>query len=249
MRAIFPAILLAIGAALLLAGCGGDAPSRQMARVNAADHQAFWLWAGVKPQPVLAQAKTLYVLEAELQAAAPDRWQSRLAATPKPDRAINPPMLWIVYRVETLRWSPVLYDRLIADVARWRAAGNQVQGVQIDFDSQTRHLDQYAGFLRDVRRRLPSDVQLGITGLLDWGAHADPDALNALGDVVDDFVLQTYQGRQTIANYQAYLDQLHRLRVPFRIGLVQDGAWDAPLSLAQNPYFRGYVVFLVNPRS
>ena len=36
------------------------------ASVNAADYDAFWLWAGVTPQPVLARARSLYIL--------PKRW-------------------------------------------------------------------------------------------------------------------------------------------------------------------------------
>ncbi len=230
---------------LFLAGCfsANDAPTGKDSRVNAADYDAYWLWAGVQPQPVLDQAKTLYILEAELQAVAPGVWQSRLANTPRTNAAT----VWITYRVETLRWTPDLYDRLPADVARWRAAGNRVTGVQIDFDAKTQYLNEYAAFLSRLRRKLPPDIRISITGLLDWGANGDPDALNALAQTVDDIVLQTYQGRTTIPGYQAYLDQLGRMRVPFRIGLVQGGEWAAPSTLARNPYFRGYVVFLVNP--
>ena len=130
---------------------------------------------------------------------------------------------------------------------RWRAAGNRVVGVQIDFDARTRHLDEYADFLRDLRRRLPPDCRLGITGLLDWSANGAPEGLEALAGVVDEIVLQIYQGRHVIPGYAAYLARLDRLRVPFRIGLLQGGEWTSPPSLAEHPFFRGYVVFLLNP--
>jgi len=64
--------------------------------------------------------------------------------------------------------------------------------------------------------------------------------------VVDEVVLQTYLGRHTIAGYRAYLGQLDRLRFPFKLGPVEDGAWTAPPGLDANPWFRGYVVFLLN---
>jgi hypothetical protein len=251
IRAAFWAFLLCL-AGCGLAGCDWvrhpDTPSETSGpRVDARDYDAFWLWAGVQPQPVLAQAKRLYILEAELLAADPGRWQSRLAATPRARAVKSPPALWISYRVETMRWDAVLYERLTADVMRYRRAGHKVAGIQIDFDAETRFLGDYASFLRDLRRRLPADVKLGITGLLDWGANGDPDALNSLGGVVDDVVLQTYQRRSTIPNYQDYLDDLDRMRIPFRIGLVQGGVWAPPASLKHNPNFRGYVVFLVNP--
>ena len=35
--------------------------------VTAEDYQAFWLWAGVKPQPVLRQAQEMYLLAGEVR--------------------------------------------------------------------------------------------------------------------------------------------------------------------------------------
>ncbi len=235
-----------LAASAALAACSSvEKPAADgQARVDAARHDAFWLWAGVDPPPLLAQARTLYILEAEYLASADGRWQSRRAATPRAPHAT----LWIVYRVESLRWPERLYARLSTDLARYRAAGNRVAGIQIDFDANTRYLDEYAVFLRDLRRRLPRDAQLSITGLMDWGAQADPEALNALGSAIDELVVQTYQGRHSIPDAHAYARSLERLRQPFRVGLVQHGLWREPDNLRRNPYFRGYVVFLVNDR-
>jgi hypothetical protein len=140
-----------------------------------------------------------------------------------------------------------VYGQILARLSRWRAAGDPVVGVQIDFDSGTRHLADYAVFLRDLRARLPADCRLSITGLLDWSSQGDSDALDALGGVVDEVVLQTYQGRHTIPGYEAYLARLSRMTIPFKIGLVEGGDWTTPPDLAANPWFRGYVVFLKNP--
>jgi hypothetical protein len=82
--------------------------------------------------------------------------------------------------------------------------------------------------------------------LLDWSANGDPEELRAIGDSVDELVLQVYQGRHTIPGYARYLKRLDRLGIPFRIGLVQGGDWKAPATLSSNPDFRGFVVFLVN---
>jgi len=211
-------------------------------RVDAADHDAFWLWAGVRPQPVLARAKTLYLLDGEVKAAPSVRLAAQRAATPR----IRHAEVWMVYRVETLRWTPAINAKLLARLRAWRAAGNRVVGVQIDFDARTRHLDEYAGFLRDLRTRLPADCRLGITGLLDWSANGDPAQLQALAGTVDEVVLQIYQGRHVIPGYRDYLARLDRLRMPFRIGLLQGGEWAPPPDLERHPWFRGYVVFLRN---
>jgi len=206
-------------------------------------YDAVWLWAGVRAQPALATARRLYLLQGQIEATNPVRYAAQRAAIPR----LGHREVWMVVRVETLAWLPAIYDQLLAALGRWRAAGSRVVGVQIDFDARTKHLEEYASFLRGLRARLPRDCRLGITGLLDWSANGDPRGLDALAGVVDEAVLQIYQGRQVIPGYQAYLAKLDRLKLPFRIGLLQGGEWQPPEGLEANPYFRGYVTFLVNP--
>ena len=121
------------------------------------------------------------------------------------------------------------------------------KSLQIDFDAHTHRLEEYAAFLKDLRQRLPADYKLGITGLLDWSSHGDPQGLDALAGAVDEVVLQIYQGRHVIPGYEQYLARLDRLKIPFRIGLLENGEWQQPANLASNLYFRGFVVFLLNP--
>lgn len=227
-------------AALALLG----ACQQRETRVGAAQYDAFWLWAGVEPQAVLRRATTIYVLQGEVRDTANPRLLSLRPGTPN----IGHAELWIVYRAETLDWGDDIIPQIIADLTRWKAAGNRVKGVQIDFDAATRGLAGYAAFLRGLRARLPRDAQLSVTGLLDWSSQGDSADLNALAGVVDEVVLQSYQGRETIPDYEAYLDSLKRLEMPYKIGLVQNGKWRAPPDLARDPDFKGYVVFLLNPK-
>lgn len=218
-------------------------PDPQSGTVDATQYESFWLWAGVKPQPVLNRAKTIYMLGAEIRASDPRGLEILRPSPPKVDSAD----IWFVIRLETLDLDDSQYDRLIDLAKKWDAAGNNLTGVQIDFDANTRGLDGYATFLRDFRARLPVQYQLGITGLLDWSANGDPAELKDLADTIDEAVFQTYQGRETIAGYDQWLRNLSDLPMPFRIGLVQNGNWREPDGLGKNPNFRGYVVFLLNP--
>lgn len=211
--------------------------------VDAAQYDAFWLWAGVTPQPVLGRAKTIYILQGEIRDVRTVRLISLRPGVPDVRHA----KLWIVYRTETLEWGDDIVPQIRADLARWQAAGNKVEGVQIDFDAATRGLGGYAEFLRTLRSRLPTDAKLGVTGLLDWSSQGDVTDLNALAGVVDEIVLQSYQGRHTIPGYQTYLSRLSRLDMPYKIGIVQNGQWRPPLALRNDPDFKGYVVFLLNP--
>jgi len=232
------------GAALLLVF---SAPAR--AAVLATDYDAFWLWGGVAPQPALTRARSVYLLQGQISAPSDAVAATEVTAQGVSVTPLRQTELWLVYRALTLRWSPRVEATLIAQLRRWRAAGNTVRGIQIDFDARTRHLQDYARFLRELRARLPADCQLSITGLLDWSTNASPAAIDGLRGTVDEVVVQTYQGRHTIADYAAYLPKVARLRLPFKIGIVQGGEWRAPAQLARNPWFRGYVVFLLNPRA
>lgn len=218
------------------------------AAVDARDHDAFWLWSGVASQPVLDQAKTVYVLQGQIFAPRRDRQRVDFIAQGMSVTRLPQQELWIVYRAHTLRWPESVYRQLFGQVQRWQDAGNAVTGIQIDFDARTRYLQDYVTFLKDLRGRMPARYKLSITGLMDWSSHADPEAIGQLKGVVDEVVVQTYQGRRSIDNYAAYLPRVSRLGVPFKIGLVQGGDWEAPGYLQRSAWFRGYVVFLVNPR-
>ena len=229
------------GLLLALAACGqAEAP-----QVNAGDYHAFWLWGGVRTQPVLQQAELLYLLQGEVKTRS---GQGVLVAQGLPPSRLKVPGLWLSYRVATLDWSAGVVRDLLRQRAAWQAYGNQVVGIQIDFDAATPKLADYARFLRQLRQQLPADCRLSITGLLDWGANGDLATLNGLSGVVDELVVQTYRGRHTVTDYQSYLPALQQLTLPFKLGLVQHGAWqpDWQRTFRRQPNYRGEVVFLVN---
>lgn len=223
--------------------------SAAAATVDASKYDAFWLWSGVRPQPVLKRAHCVYVLQGQIEANRGDESKVHFIAQGGAVPHDQPVEVWLAYRVHTLHWTPREYEILIAQLHRWRQAGNKVIGVQIDFDARTLHLQEYLEFLRSLRRQLPSGYRLGITGLLDWSSRADPGEVNQLRGIVDEVVVQTYQGRHTIENYSAYLPRVSQLTLPYKIGLIQGGNWDPPAYIAASPGFRGYVIFLQNSRA
>ena len=95
---------------LVLTSCGGAQPDR----VDARDYDAFWLWAGVEPQPALDRAKTIYILAAEIKGAPEGRYVDLRPAVPRVAHA----RVWIVYRVETLDWDARVIPRILRDLER-----------------------------------------------------------------------------------------------------------------------------------
>jgi hypothetical protein len=221
----------------LSAGCAREAPSR----VDPAQHDAFFLWAGVRPPAVLGRARTIYILDGEVRAGDNRRILPLRPEAPRVRHA----EVWLTVRTERIDWAEPVFAQLLAHAARWERAGTRLVGVQIDFDARTRGLAGYARFLAELRRRLPAKYRLSVTGLMDWSANGDAAQLARLRGVIDEVVIQTYQGRRTIPGYEGYLASLARLPIPYRIGLVEGGEWRPPATLTADPEFRGYVVFLL----
>jgi hypothetical protein len=212
-------------------------------RVVAREHRAFFLWPGVSPPEWLKQAREVYLLAGEVRHRRGTPFVP-LRATPR----VAGPALWLVVRVERLDWEEIIYHQVLHALTLWEAAGNRIEGLQIDFDSATRGLDRYAAFLAALRQRLPPRWRLSITGLMDWSAGGDPGALQQVAGSIDDLVIQTYQGRHTIPGYERYIEGLRKLAMPYRLGLVEGGSWREPSTLANDPNFHGYVVFLLSTR-
>lgn len=213
------------------------------ATVKARDYDAFYVWPGVRPAEGLRE-KTLYLLDGEVRRDGPPQLVRLRMGVPRlPDRTV-----WLVVRTDRLDWDERTYATVLSDMTKWQEAGNAIAGLQIDFDAATRGIDRYGEFLSDLRRRLPQQWRLSVTGLMDWSAHGDPKALVKLSQTIDEVVVQTYQGRTTIPGYEAYFRRMEGFPIPFRVALVEGGAWEAPAMLARHPQFRGYVVFLLNAR-
>lgn len=232
---------MALLAVMALTGCQRQAEGGA-ASVNPAAYDAFYVWPGVRPAKYL-QPRTLYLLDGEVRRGGPSRLERLRMGVPR----LPGKTLWLVVRADRLEWNDATYAAIFYDLRRWREAGNQVAGLQIDFDAATRGIENYARFLGDLRRRLPRQWRLSITGLMDWSAHGDPKALASLAGLIDEVVVQTYQGRTTIAGYDSYFRRMEGFPIPFRVALAEGGAWRPPPMLARHRQFRGYVVFLLPP--
>jgi hypothetical protein len=216
-------------------------------RVDPAQYRQFWLWGGVPPNAALHRATTIYVLQGRITGRGSSPILTRQGVAPA---NFGTAEAYLVFRLETLAWDARLVAGLRNLVDAWEHTGTRVAGIQLDFDARTPHLDDYARFLRRVRGDLPRHYRLSITGLLDWSTGGAPEALDAMAGTVDEVVFQAYRGRRTVANVDAYLGAIARLRLPFKIGLVEGGTWepDAEARLAASPYFLGAVVFLTPRR-
>ena len=102
---------------------------------------------------------------------------------------------WLVFRSEGNGIPPLeVVSKLLQSVADLQAEANQrglyIAGIQLDVDSPTRALPQYAALLHAVRNDLPPDLKLSITALIDW--FRTGTAIRDVIQEVDEFVPQFY---------------------------------------------------------
>lgn len=158
------------------------------------DNQVY-IWQRVwTPQhaTALAQSRDLFSTLRVLGAQAHPRegWREIPVNLPQLQQDGRP--LWLVVRLDgqlAQLDAPAIRQRLVKQVQQWQAAGLQVIGVEIDHDAATARLPDYHHFLQQLRRQLPSSLQLGITALPAWiGSPALPGVLQQ----ADSSVLQVH---------------------------------------------------------
>ena len=212
--------------------------------VDAADYSSFWIWGNISSATYLQQAKELYILQGEINW---NQAENRSEFKPQGISILKKPNqnIWLVVRSHHLNWSTDNIQHIIQRLNQWKSQGNQIQGLQIDFDARTQNIQQYAEFLAKFRQHLPKNYRLSITGLLDWTNVRNQSTLTLLRQNIDEIAIQTYQGSTTIPNYASYLAKISQLKLPYKIGVVQHGKWQAPSHLIKDPNFKGYIVFLL----
>lgn len=202
----------------------------------------FWLWPGAK-LPHTSGIDRLYLL------------QGFFAARNHPTRFIdqghnatplkNIKELMLVYRLDALQPAANIVAQFHKDAQGWMQNGNNIIGIQLDFDSATGNIKEYNLFLQEIRQALAAKFQLSITGLMDW--INVPFALTTANEVV----LQTYQGKHSVAQLERYLTHLQRIQhtmpIDFKLGIVQGATLPLEItdSLNSNPRYRGQVIFLL----
>ncbi len=144
---------------------------------------------------------------------------------------------WLVFRFNRQGIPDLAAVPLIA--AKVREIQNEAKernlslsGIQLDVDSPTKSLSEYAVFLREVHKVLPPEMGVSITALLDW--FREGTSIGDVIDEVDEFAPQFYDtapmlGLGASPTIAAKLDAakwgpvLNRFHKRFRIGIATFG--------------------------
>lgn len=246
-------------APVVLAGCGGALRSQQP---PAKWSTGFWLWRGYSAPARAPEGLTLDVLYFQAGDILQEPYLTHLVVDGIiPDNLPAAHEYWMTFRfnhqaVPDVAAIPLLTQKIL--ILRAIAAQKHLNavGVQLDIDSPTASLAQYADFLRELRKGLPPGFGLSITALLDW--FRDGTQIAQVIQQADEFVPQFYDvGQPSIFGptgaIAAKLDAakwgpiFNRFSKRFRIGIssfgrATDGRFGfpadlAPINVAGNPAF------------
>lgn len=201
----------------------------------------YWIWAGILPQEAPNNAEILIYQGNFIDTEDGVGFEHKgIYPSPLTHRRVH-----LVYRLHRLMSPSFIADTINGNIYRWQQLGVNIQGVQLDFDSPSAKLKQYATFLHAVRERLLANIGFSITGLGTWLADASADTLQLLHAQVDYIIYQLYRGRQSTPYSRRYISFLQKNPYPFRVGVLF--AKSKPLvlaSLANNPKFLGTTYFI-----
>ncbi len=203
---------------------------------------SYWLWAGITANEAPANSE-LYVFQGRLYVEEGKTAYERLGLYPHP---IKSSKLVLVYRLEgQLPDAKTVIEVFKRGVAQWQRHPIVISGIQLDFDSPTAKLLEYSNFLEDIRRQLPQNFELSITGLGDWAIGGNKDALRSISSSTNEIVFQLYQGRQPLPDIETYINALVDYPLPFRIGLLSGSTMPVSVNkLQSNPQYRGVIYFI-----
>jgi hypothetical protein len=165
-----------------------------------------------------------------------------------PNRLPQATEYWLVFRYELQGVpDPALVPQLNQTIAKVsgqaRTRNLKVTGVQLDIDSPTGSLPQYAKFLAHVRAGLPAGYKLSITALLDW-FRKDTSIAEVIAQT-DEFVPQFYDTGRPDAHEPAIAAKVdadrwgpvfRAFKKSFRVGISTFGR----ARFAQSPRSIGY---------
>jgi hypothetical protein len=209
---------------------------------NGSNHVSYWLWAGLEASDAPANSE-LYVYQGRIKTVADMTSYERLGLYPYP---IKSSKLLLVYRLEGgLPDAKDVLDVFQRSVAQWQRHPVTVTGIQLDFDSPTSKLLIYSQFVEEVRKQLPKNCELSVTGLGDWAISGNEGAMRSISSSTDEIVFQLYQGRRPLPDIEQYLKGLANYQFPFRIGLLSGFTISKSVDrLKANPNYRGIIYFV-----
>lgn len=212
---------------------------------HAAEVPAYWLWRN-SDMAMVSDQSLLYVYQG-------DYARQGVAFT---KRGVSSGRLMASHTIIPLLRVYALEDpaRLAHEICRlvdeWQFLGIAVHEVQLDYDSPSSGLREYAVFLKELKLELAKQevrfhVAISVTGLVTWLAD-NPKDLALLAKQSHYIHYQLYNNFQPLLRIHEYLPQLEKVNHSYKLGITTAPAF-ASLELPRNEHYLGTAIFLNRP--
>jgi hypothetical protein len=225
-----PRVLTSVGLVALLlfeAGCRSAAEPAPKWQVG------YWLWDHYGRRPEFEKT-SVDVLYAQAGGISNGYRNSPFIHGSWPDATPRANEYWAVFRKEVIgipdgASAKAIAYRVVAMRQEMARTGISLRGVQMDIDSPTASLHDYAIFLRALKAELPKGAGLSITALLDW--FRPGTQIDEVIKEVDEFVPQFYDTGESYGRYTIgapiqpakWAPQFNRFGKRYRIGISTFG--------------------------
>lgn len=122
----------------------------------------------------------------------------------------------------------------------WSGFGVTVNELQIDYDSPSSELSNYAKWLVKLNHHLGND--LSVTSLSAY-VRENPSGLVEVANAVSYIAMQLYQGFEPHTNYIDIADRTAQLKVPYKLGITHSKNFENASKLCKEQC-TGTIVFL-----
>ena len=204
---------------------------------------SYWIWGNMIPKRV-SHEKDLYVYQGIFDVVRGKYTYHFEGLSPRPIDKYSG-KLTLTYRLEKLIPPSIIVSRFVSHQKAWRRHNIVIDGIQIDYDSPTKKLLEYADWLALLKKEIKSDVSISITGLGDWLASAPSSHLNNLSEKTSFIAFMMYHGGHPLKNTSHYIEYLENLTIPFKIGrLEKQTDTNTFKSIVQAQSYKGEIIFI-----
>lgn len=228
------AIILISAFALTLFGCSPESASDLP--------RSYWVWKASDLQWV-PEDSPLYLYQGDYGLYPGVVSFIKRGLSPSPALAARSPVLLVrVYRLEA---PEELARQLAYLVDQWERRGAVISEVQLDHDSPSSQLEDYADYVRQLKQQLKKMglyQAMSVTGLATWLAD-NPWGLERLARESHYIHFQLYNDYQPLQRLPEYLKRLQDYNHPYKLGITASPEFDKR-EFVPNGRYLGTTVFL-----
>ncbi|HED32655.1 MAG TPA: DUF3142 domain-containing protein [Gammaproteobacteria bacterium] len=204
------------------------------------NHMSYWLWKLSDLKYVPAKAHLL-IYQGDYRLPGPH--SVFVPRGPSPGNLFKRHNVSILIRVYSLSDPDILAHSIQAIVEEWNFYGIPVTEIQIDYDSPSFKLTQYAEFLKQLRRATVFDnTGLSITGLVTWLSD-NFNGTKKLAVHVDYIAYQLYNKYHPLADIELYYPSIYAIDYPYKTGITTSERFNNR-ELPINGFYKGSITFL-----